>query len=84
MMHHLGPVPDAHAAAYQMTAEIYGTSRMLLAVLERDLLYQVVCDFQTDFHALLQPVRQVRPVQGGPGYSESLLTDLRCLNFELG
>lgn len=83
MMHHLGPVPAAHMDAYRMTAETYGTSRMLLAVLEQDLLSKVVCDFDSNFYDVLQPVRHVRPVNGGPGYSEGLLGDLRALNFEL-
>lgn len=33
---------------------------------------------------VLSPVREVRPVNGGPGYDRDLVLDLRTLNFELG
>jgi hypothetical protein len=80
----LGPVPYQHQTAYAMTSEIYGTCRMLLAPLERDLLEQVVSGCGCDFYDILEPLRKVRPVNGGPGWSEELVHELRTLNFQLG
>ena len=36
-------------------------------------------------HALqeLQTMRDIRPMHGGPGYSEEMVTYVRALNFEL-
>jgi len=31
----------------------------------------------------LEPLRNVRPCNGGPGYDEELVMHLRTLNFEL-
>ena len=36
-----------------------------------------------DLWDVLAPVRAVRPVNGGPGYDQELVLDLRTLNFEL-
>jgi hypothetical protein len=38
---------------------------------------------RVDMYSLLQPLRDLRPSHGGPGYSEEVLTELRALNFDL-
>ena len=80
----LGPVPESDQEAYEATAEIYGTCRMLLAPLDRELLSKVVTGVGGEFWELLEPLRLVRPINGGPGYDLDLLQELRGLNFELG
>ena len=104
-----------------MTQELYGCSRMLLAVLSREQLQEVrvlpacllavaavlgrrvalarpvpgadvasaaslqVCgSWRCDMWDLLAPLRAVRPANGGPGFDEELVLELRTLNFELG
>ncbi|GFH23272.1 uncharacterized protein HaLaN_20863 [Haematococcus lacustris] len=37
----------------------------------------------SDLWSWLQPVRSMRISQGGPGYSEEMVTFLRSLNFDL-
>ena len=39
---------------------------------------------QADMWDVLADVRGLRPVHGGPGWSEEVGEDLRGLNFELG
>lgn len=80
----LGPVPTEHEAAYAAVAEMYGTCRMLLAPLDRKLLGEVVGGCACDFYDLLEPLRRVRPVNGGKGWDDDLLVELRELNFDLG
>lgn len=79
----LGPVPDDHQEAYQSTHEIYSTCRMLMAVLKRELLEQVVSGVDCNFWDVLEPLRKVRPVNGGPGWDADLVLELRGLNFQL-
>ena len=80
----LGPVPAEHVEAYEATSETYGTCRMLLAPLDRELLQAVVGGCDCDFYDVLEPVRRVRPVNGGAGWDEEVLVQLRELNFDLG
>lgn len=80
----LGPVPEDQKEAYESTSEIYSTCRMLLAVLEKDLLEQVVSGVGCDIYELLDGLRRVRPCNGGPGWDAALLAELRGLNFNLG
>lgn len=83
MLRGLGPVPKDHLESYMITSEIYGCCRMLLAALDRDLLSQVVEGRGCDFWDQLQPLRDLRPVNGGTGYDLGLLIELRELNFDL-
>lgn len=70
--------------AYALTQELYGCSRMLLAVLSREQLQEVCSSWRCDMWDLLEPLRAVRPINGGPGFDEELVLELRTLNFELG
>jgi hypothetical protein len=83
MLTSLGPIPEAQRENYLMTSEIYGCCRMLLAPLDKELFDQVVCSRGCDFWKELQPVRDVRPVNGGKGYDLDLVVQLRELNFDL-
>ena len=83
MVSSLGPIPKLQRENYVMTAEIYGTCRMLLAPLERSLFDQVVCARGCNFWEELQPLRDMRPINGGKGYDLGLLIKLRELNFDL-
>lgn len=83
MVTSLGPIPKAQRENYLITSETYGCCRMLLAPLERDLFDQVVCGRGCDFWEELQPLRDIRPVNGGKGYDLGLLVQLRELNFDL-
>lgn len=80
----LPPVPDDQAEAHRTTYEIYSTFRMQLAALPDQLLQQVCgavkgCSLQE----LLQPLHDIRPVNGGPGWDADVVMQLRTLNFDL-
>jgi hypothetical protein len=79
----LGALPATEVEAYEATLEIYGSCRMLLAPLDKELLAKVVQGQGCDFWEVLEPVRRVRPVHGGPGWDLGLLQVLRELNFDL-
>lgn len=77
------PPPGPALEAYELAHELYGSCRMLLAVLERDQLAEVCSGWRCDLWDVLAPLRAVRPVNGGPGYDEDLVLALRSLNFEI-
>lgn len=79
----LGPVPDNHQTAVTALGEVYNCPRMQLASLPRDMLQAAVVGFGCDFYEELQVMRDIRPMHGGPGYSEEMVTYVRALNFEL-
>jgi len=79
----LGSPPSASMEAYEITSELYGTTRMLLATLGKDQLAEVCSGWRCDPWDILEPVRRVRPCNGGPGYDMDLALQLRMLNFEL-
>lgn len=79
----LGPPPAASMDAYELTSELYGSTRMLLATLDREQLKTVCSGWRCDPWEFLEPLRNVRPSNGGPGYEEELVMQLRTLNFEL-
>ena len=83
MVKSLGPIPKAHREDYLITSETYGCCRMLLAPLEKSLFDQVVCGRGCNFWEELQPLRDIRPVNGGKGFDLGLLVQLRELNFDL-
>jgi hypothetical protein len=83
MVTSLGPIPKPQRESYMIASEIYGSCRMLLAPLERSLFDQVVCGRGCNFWEELQPLRDMRPVNGGKGYDLGLLVQLRELNFDL-
>jgi hypothetical protein len=79
----VGPVPPELRHVYALAGELYGSSRMLLAVLDRDQLGEVCSGWGCDFYDVLAPLRAVRPVNCGPGYDEELVLALRTLQFEI-
>lgn len=79
----LGPPPANSMDAYELTSELYGSTRMLLATLDREQLKAVCSGWRCDPWELLEPLRAVRPCNGGPGYDQDLVMNLRTLNFEL-
>lgn len=56
---------------------------MLLAGLDKAQLTEVASGWRCNFYDVLEPVRAVRPVNGGRGYDEDLIMELRLLNFEV-
>eukprot|EP00892_Ulva_mutabilis_P000562 jgi/Ulvmu1/10506/UM064_0044.1 len=83
MSRSLGPIPQDELESYMITSETYGCCRMLLATLQRAMFDDVVAGRGCDFWAELQPLRDLRPVNGGPGHDLGLLIELRELNFDL-
>lgn len=80
----LPAVPDDQAEARDTTFEIYSTFRMQLAALPDSLLQQV-CGAQkgSSVQDLVQPLRQIRPVNGGPAWDKNVVMQLRTANFDL-
>lgn len=79
---HFPPLPESETEAYNWIMEMYGTNRMQLASLPKDLLQKIVDGYECDYWEQLQPLRQVRLMNGGPGYSPEIGMALRALNFE--
>ncbi|GLC70389.1 hypothetical protein PLESTF_000967700 [Pleodorina starrii] len=79
----LGPVPERQSTSYTAVQEVYGSPRMQLASLPRELLDRLVAGLGCDFYEVLQPMRDIRPINGGPGFSEDMVMYVRGLNFEL-
>lgn len=79
----LGPIDEAHREAYEAMHEVYGTCRMQLACMDRAMLERIASGYECDFWQVLEPVRRVRPSNGGPGWTAELVEELRGLNFEL-
>ena len=68
---------------YELTTELYGTCRMLLAPLGRSELAEVASGWQCDLYDVLESVRAARPVNGGAGLNEALMMELRSLHFQV-
>ncbi|KAK9843280.1 hypothetical protein WJX74_009650 [Apatococcus lobatus] len=79
----LGPLAPSDADAYQCCSELYGSSRMLLACLQPSELKQVCEGWNCDMWTILDPVRRLQPLLGGPGFDWDVVYELKCLNFEL-
>lgn len=78
----LGPVPAEHAEAYEATSEVYGSCRMLLAMLDREQLARVAGGVKgVDMYDVLAPLRALRPAQGGPGWTAEAVEQLRELGL---
>ena len=74
----------AARAAYALTAELYGTARMQLALLDsRQQFDAVASGWRCDFWEAVEPVRSVRAANGGKGFfdEEELIEKLRGLNY---
>ena len=68
---------------YEAVTELFGSTRMLLAVLEQQQLAQVISGLQCDFYDVLEPVRAVRPSRGGAGFDVDVINSLRLLHFQI-
>lgn len=79
----LGEPSRQSLPSYLLTRELYGSSRMLLATLGKDQLSHVCGSWRCNMWELLEPLRAVRPINGGPGYDKELIMQLRTLNFEI-
>lgn len=68
--------------AFNATSEIYGSARMLLACVEdREVFDAVVGGVEkSDFADALAPMREVRPANGGVGWSEDAIVWLRTVS----
>lgn len=73
----LEPISDEYINDYYYTLEVYGSTRMLLASLDRELLDQVCCGHRCDMWDVLEDVRLIRPMNGGKGYSFDVIEELR-------
>ena len=64
---------------FELASEVYGSSRMLMACVEdKEVLDAVVGGFNCDFSEdVLAPIRAVRPLNGGKGYSDDVINTLR-------
>lgn len=81
----LGELPSAAQESEQQATEIYGSTRMLLAVLSEEELREVCSGWDCDMHEILSPVRAMRPGNGGPGVDEDVLWDhVRDLSLLIG
>jgi len=79
----MGPLPADQKEPYAIAAEIYGSTRMLLAVLPRENLAAVCSGCGCDMWDVLAPLRAVRPVNGGTGSDAELVLDLRMLYLDI-
>ncbi|KAL0053886.1 hypothetical protein WJX82_000636 [Trebouxia sp. C0006] len=84
MQRQLSPLPAEAVHPYALTQELYGSPRMLLAMLPPEHLHKACSGWNCDMWDVLKPVRDVRPRYGGPGLDEELLWELRQLYFDLG
>ena len=64
---------------FELASEVYGSARMLMACVEdKEVLDAVVGGFNCDFSEdVLAPIRAVRPLNGGKGYSDDVINTLR-------
>jgi alkylhydroperoxidase family enzyme len=79
---HLPAVPEEEEEARALAFEFYSARRTQLAALPRELLARVAscargCEEGADMWEVLAPLRAVRPVNGGLGYDEALVVQLR-------
>jgi hypothetical protein len=81
---HLPALPEEEEVQRQGVFETYSSHRMQLAALPGPLLQQVCGAVKgVDLDKVLQPLRDVRPMNGGPGWNDDMVMQLRALNFEL-
>jgi hypothetical protein len=80
------PGGAAGAAAGAAVAEVWGSTRALLAALPPDLLPRVASGWRCDLTSAagpLGPLRAVRPSNGGPGATPEVVLAVRGLHFLL-
>jgi hypothetical protein len=70
---------DEEKANFELVSEVYGSTRMLMACVKDEAVLDTViggykCDYSKD---VLEPVRAVRPANGGKGWSDEIINALR-------
>lgn len=55
----------------------------LLMDLTRGSVLQVCCGWRCDMYEELQPLRALRPCNSGVGFDESVVLELRALDFDV-
>jgi hypothetical protein len=83
---HLPAVPEDQEEARALTYEFYSAQRVQLATLPRGVLERVAsvargCEAGSSMWDVLEPLRGVRPVNGGPGWDEEAVMGLRALDL---
>ena len=57
--------------------QVYSSLRMLLACIDRPMLEELCCGVNCDVYETFEELRQVRPANGGTGYSDAALATVR-------
>ncbi|GBF99338.1 hypothetical protein Rsub_11750 [Raphidocelis subcapitata] len=80
---YLPPVPEDQELERQYAFELYSSQRMQLATLPPQLLERVVSGPAKGerFGGVLEPLRRLRPVNGGPGWDEDAVLEIRALDI---
>jgi hypothetical protein len=80
---YLPPVPEDQELERQYAFELYSSQRMQLATLPPQLLERVVSGPAKGarFSGVLEPLRRLRPINGGPGWDEGAVMDIRALDI---
>ena len=73
----MAELPEVEAATFAAVREVYGSARMLLAVLPPEQLARIACGLGSDFYAQLAPLRELRFLRGGPGFTSAAIDELR-------
>ncbi|GMH43564.1 hypothetical protein BSKO_11486 [Bryopsis sp. KO-2023] len=79
----LEPISDEYRDDYWFASELYGSTRMLLAVMDKESLSKVCCGWQCDMWDILEGYRKVRPINGGTGVDLELIVQQRALDPEV-
>lgn len=82
---YLPAVPQDQEMERQYAFEFYSAQRVQMCTLPRELLDRVCscwpgCEAGESMWEVLEPLRRVRPVNGGPGWDEEAVMGLRALD----
>ena len=83
-VHRAGVRGEGHERLAVATGGFGARAHRLAHQVLSDLLSRMVGGYGSDFWDVLEPLRVLRPVNGGPAWTEEAVMDLRLLNFELG
>lgn len=79
----IGDVPEQYKNDYWFMLELYSSTRMLLATLNKEELAQVCCGWNCDIWDLLAKYRAARPANGAKVLDLDLITELRGLEVSV-
>jgi len=74
---------DPAWAPYCFSSELYGSTSMLLACLDKESLARVCVGYKCDLYERLGTVRAARPCRGGSGCDPRAVADVRSLEIRL-